>query len=758
MNPIKRPTESLANFIGSLDQSSNPVSGFCASALTLTAFPMLLSLELIFQQVPNLLLLHARANQDLKNDCTEKIKKLANGIIRAPKHCLNPVKVTEKFMSHHIQEQIIENNGKALKWASPEIKNNREIVLRVLKRSHHYFQYASDFLKNDKEFVLEVLKHDGRALQYVSEELKNDKKVVLRAIKQNGCALNHAPDHFKNDKKIVLKALKQNAWAIFYVSEELINDRKFLLEALKQSNLLIQFLPEQVKNDYQLVLEAVKQNGLALQYACNALKNDKKIILEAVKQNYRAFKFAPPHLRDDRELVLQALKYNGLIINYVSRSLKYDKEIVLEAIRSNFKIFYILPDELQQDSDIRQMFVYAEISDNNYKIDGRYFFPKPLSMELKQLQLPILPQEASIDHLKKLLEDFIENLNDSHLITIKNELRFNESITLQECKELLNNYCSRLFNRVKNKLAYLGTPPEGSGDLEQFYENIEHNLKHLDLFFSKIENQFPNALIEHLQLLQTQSGCGARFQAEIEQLFFMNCIPSESMCLSKQLALIATSEVKKTIEHMVPSSDVHHINILNWQLHDYMVGKRVVKDHLAFAKDEFLLMREFLKKYTAKNLVTQIQATLKQGSSLEAFFSDYVSENFPYELNSCDTEELDKRASERWESKIQFKKSRYQQYQKAIALTGPYKNIRDNEKLLRILQLDKQESLCQNEAELMQLLDKTKEESIQFYKKEAAKDLIIERKYENYFDKEKNQWKPLTIALVLEKMGILLVF
>ena len=47
----------------------------------------------------------------------------------------------------------------------------------------------------------------GWALKYASEELKNDKEVVLAAVAQYGYALEYASNDMKNDKEVVMAAV-----------------------------------------------------------------------------------------------------------------------------------------------------------------------------------------------------------------------------------------------------------------------------------------------------------------------------------------------------------------------------------------------------------------------------------------------------------------------------------------------------------------------------------------------------------------------
>ena len=51
-------------------------------------------------------------------------------------------------------------------------------------------RFASDAMKNDKEVVMVAVAQDGRALEYASDALKNDEEVVMFAVAQDGRAKN----------------------------------------------------------------------------------------------------------------------------------------------------------------------------------------------------------------------------------------------------------------------------------------------------------------------------------------------------------------------------------------------------------------------------------------------------------------------------------------------------------------------------------------------------------------------------------------
>ena len=79
-------------------------------------------------------------------------------------------------------------------------------------------------LKNYIDYVLEAIKLYGSdALKYASDELKADKEVVSEAVKNNGLALEYASDELKADRKIIIEAIKQDDISLQYASDKLPN-------------------------------------------------------------------------------------------------------------------------------------------------------------------------------------------------------------------------------------------------------------------------------------------------------------------------------------------------------------------------------------------------------------------------------------------------------------------------------------------------------------------------------------------------------
>jgi len=69
-----------------------------------------------------------------------------------------------------------------------------------------------------------AVQQNGRALQYASAELRADREFMLAAVQQDGGALYFASAEVKADREVVLAAVRQDRGAVEYASAELQRD------------------------------------------------------------------------------------------------------------------------------------------------------------------------------------------------------------------------------------------------------------------------------------------------------------------------------------------------------------------------------------------------------------------------------------------------------------------------------------------------------------------------------------------------------
>ena len=86
-------------------------------------------------------------------------------------------------------------------YASHELQNDKEVVLKAIKKEPCLLEYASDYLKNDKEVVMIALnKSVYGCWRHVGKEQKEDPEVCKLAVSLHFPFLQDSSYLLKNDK------------------------------------------------------------------------------------------------------------------------------------------------------------------------------------------------------------------------------------------------------------------------------------------------------------------------------------------------------------------------------------------------------------------------------------------------------------------------------------------------------------------------------------------------------------------------------
>jgi hypothetical protein len=126
--------------------------------------------------------------------------------------------------------------------------DDEEDALSAIKSSVNFFMKISDRLKNDKVFILKAmdLPYTEPLTLYtsLSKELRDDKEFLLEVIKRTPFAVFKASDRLKNDKEIAVSVFEISPSAFKYVSEEI---HKQLIEIKKEN--IVQHLQYLIKKE-----------------------------------------------------------------------------------------------------------------------------------------------------------------------------------------------------------------------------------------------------------------------------------------------------------------------------------------------------------------------------------------------------------------------------------------------------------------------------------------------------------------------------
>jgi len=196
--------------------------------------------------------------------------------------------------------EAIKQNPYALRYASSKLQNDINIINIALEKFDIYkdnYKKLIIKLNNKRLFILETVKRNGFTIQYATPELKNDQEIVYQSLLNLGYINQTSKD--KNVKDLYYEAVKQNGSVLEYAPEELQNDKYLVLEAIKQDGYAFKYASKSLQNDKDFVLNAVKIHGNVLKYASEELKKDKEVVLEAIKQDDFAIVFANEQIRKE---------------------------------------------------------------------------------------------------------------------------------------------------------------------------------------------------------------------------------------------------------------------------------------------------------------------------------------------------------------------------------------------------------------------------------------------------------------------------
>jgi len=299
------------------------------------------------------------------NSLSDDLKNDKDVVLKAVKRCRWDFEYVDDELKNDksFVMEIVKINGNLLEYVSKSLKDDKDVVMEAVKHSDYALCYASERLRDDEDVVRESLKHAQTALLFANRRFRENYDIVMEAVKNYGFAIQYADDKFKDDKGIVLEAVKHvqncrfydaNSYVLNNVSDRLRDDEDIIKEALKyEKNHAMWYASEKLKDDENIVKEALKYDGNNI--LCNVsdrLKDCKSIVMEVVKKNKGGLLHASARLRDDKDVVLEAVKSNGMSILYASERLKSDMEIINEALKQSGKSLMYLGKEKRKDKQL----------------------------------------------------------------------------------------------------------------------------------------------------------------------------------------------------------------------------------------------------------------------------------------------------------------------------------------------------------------------------------------------------------------------
>jgi hypothetical protein len=137
-------------------------------------------------------------------------------------------------------------------------RDNKDFILELVetltetKFYAHFLSLLSDELKNDKDIVSKIIGIDPYAIRYASDRLKDDEEILIKAMSKDPSLIDNASPRLRVDKELSLICLKHEKGSFGHLAYTLIEKlvKKGIVEkdeAIKYLEALI--LKEQLKDE-----------------------------------------------------------------------------------------------------------------------------------------------------------------------------------------------------------------------------------------------------------------------------------------------------------------------------------------------------------------------------------------------------------------------------------------------------------------------------------------------------------------------------
>lgn len=218
-------------------------------------------------------------------------------------------------------KKIVKDCGLAIEFASDRLLNNFDVAMLAVKNNGLALAFLSDKLKDKSEIVLAAVKQNGKALMFASARLREQERVVFKAMENYSGSLKYANKRFKNNQEYVLSSVKgQERYSFMDIDKIWFKDHDFMAKASEISAKILSKYDRSVLTR-EIILDYISKDGLNLQYF-DDFNNDFEIVKNAVNQNGMALKFASPFLRDNVEIALLAITKNSESIKFIGQNVK----------------------------------------------------------------------------------------------------------------------------------------------------------------------------------------------------------------------------------------------------------------------------------------------------------------------------------------------------------------------------------------------------------------------------------------------------
>jgi hypothetical protein len=345
----------------------------------------------------------------------------------------------EAFDNFKLMCLAVDNEPEQLRYASPKLRDNEELVARA-----GTLEFASARLRDDFKFAEQMIQSDPRNFNFLSDRLKDDSYIVAQTLNEGYLyALMGAGSTVRNDIFIAEMMLRNS-----------VDSSEFY------------YLSDNLKANKELAEMAFVKNGMTLEYASDDIRSNKHLVNIAVTQNPKAIQFAHEKFKTDIEYVKSLVVKDGLIIEFLPDNIKHHPEIMTTAIAQTVRSLQFFDSEFKNTPLGLHALLMKDFIHFN-KITKNRLYQENFEEELNALR-KMIPDESQ-DRLREALlstESSYENFSSSNdLIGMGTELIFSnlsvQSFNLLEktlSKTMESPELLKLFKKSKEKRIIFEVP------------------------------------------------------------------------------------------------------------------------------------------------------------------------------------------------------------------------------------------------------------------------------------------------------------
>lgn len=138
-----------------------------------------------------------------------------------------------------------------------EVVKDKKALLEMLKVDGMLLEDFSEFA-DDEESVFAAVSQTGKALRYASARLLNNRAIAKKAVSNYGDALGYLDIKMRSDLEIVLAAVKQDGMAIRFASDELRSNLQIVWSAVNQREIAFGYCGIEIRKEVEDYSRSIK--------------------------------------------------------------------------------------------------------------------------------------------------------------------------------------------------------------------------------------------------------------------------------------------------------------------------------------------------------------------------------------------------------------------------------------------------------------------------------------------------------------------